>query len=89
MDIGASEAEPFWTAFLRKLRQRGLRGVKLVVSDAHDGLKAAIAKLLNASWQRCRVHTIRTQSTAGVVGRPVPAGRWAAHYRGASTGVRR
>src|SRR4051794_15538022 len=56
MDIDASEAEPFWTAFLRKLRQRGLRGVKLVVSDAHEGLKGAVAKLLHASWQRCRVH---------------------------------
>ena len=56
MDIGPSEAETFWTGFLRKLRQRGLRGVKLVISDAHDGLKAAVAKLLHASWQRCRVH---------------------------------
>ena len=61
MDIRPSEAEPFWTGFLRKLRQRGLRGVKLVISDAHEGLKTAVAKLLHASWQRCRVHTIRTQ----------------------------
>src|SRR5580692_5827328 len=53
--IGASEAETFWTDFLRKLARRGLRGVKLVVSDAHEGLKAAIAKVLNASWQRRRV----------------------------------
>src|SRR6188472_2933898 len=45
--IGASEAETFWTDFLRKLARRGLRGVKLVVSDAHEGLKAAIAKVLN------------------------------------------
>lgn len=59
MDIGPSEAETFWTAFLRKLRQRGLRGVKLVISDAHDGLKAAVAKLLHASRQRCRVHFAR------------------------------
>jgi len=59
MDIGASEAEPFWTEFLRKLRRRGLRGVKLVVSDAHEGIKAAVAKLMNATWQRCRVHTMR------------------------------
>ena len=59
MDIGPSEAETFWIAFLRKLRRRGLRGVKLVVSDAHEGLKAAVAKLLNASWQRCRVHFAR------------------------------
>src|SRR5215212_3460008 len=55
MDIGPSEAETFWTDFLRKLARRGLRGVKLVVSDAHEGLKAAIAKVLNATWQRCRV----------------------------------
>src|SRR5580693_8265586 len=48
--IGASEAETFWTDFLRKLARRGLRGVKLVVSDAHEGLKAAIAKVLNATW---------------------------------------
>ena len=59
MDIGASEAETFWTEFLRKLRRRGLRGVKLVVSDAHEGIKAAVFKLMNASWQRCRVHTMR------------------------------
>ena len=45
MDIGPSEAETFWTEFLRKLRRRGLRGVKLVVSDAHEGIKAAVAKL--------------------------------------------
>lgn len=48
-----------WLDFLRKLTRRGLRGVKLVVSDAHEGLKAAIARVLNASWQRCRVHTMR------------------------------
>lgn len=59
MDIGPSEAETFWTEFLRKLRRRGLRGVKLVISDAHEGIKAAVAKLMNATWQRCRVHTMR------------------------------
>lgn len=59
MSIGASEAEPFWTAFLRSLARRGLRGVKLVISDAHEGLKAAIAKVFKASWQRCRVHFLR------------------------------
>jgi putative transposase len=57
MDIGASEAETFWTAFLRKLTRRGLRGVKLVISDGHEGIKAAVAKVLNASWQRCRACT--------------------------------
>jgi transposase-like protein len=56
MDIGPSEAETFWTAFLRKLARRGLRGVKLVISDSHEGIKAAVSKVLNASWQRCRVH---------------------------------
>ena len=50
MDIGLSEAETFWTEFLRKLRRRGLRGVKLVISDAHEGIKAAVAKIANASW---------------------------------------
>ena len=59
MDIGSSEAETFWTEFLRKLRRRGLRAVKLVISDAHEGIKAAVAKLMNATWQRCRVHTMR------------------------------
>ena len=74
MDIGPSEAETFWIAFLRKLRRRGLRGVKLVVSDAHEGLKAAVAKLLNASWQRCRVHFARNAlAYAGKNGRRVVA----------------
>jgi putative transposase len=56
---GPSEAEPFWTEFLRSLTRRGLRGVKLVISDAHEGLKAAVAKVLKTTWQRCRVHFIR------------------------------
>jgi putative transposase len=60
MDIGPSEAETFWTAFLRKQARRGLRGVKLVVSDAHEGIKATVGKVLNAIWQRCRVHFMRT-----------------------------
>jgi putative transposase len=59
MMVGASEAEPFWTAFLRSLTRRGLRGVKLVISDAHEGLKKAVAKVLGATWQRCRVHFMR------------------------------
>src|SRR6187431_1543469 len=59
MDIGPSEAETFWTTFLRKLARRGLRGVKLVVSDAHEGIKAAVAKVLHASWQRCRVGSLK------------------------------
>lgn len=72
LDIGPSEAETFWTAFLRKLARRGLRGVKLVVSDAHEGLKAAVAKVLSASWQRCRVHFMRNAlAHAGRSGRRV------------------
>jgi putative transposase len=57
--VGPSEAEPFWLKFLRDLTRRGLRGVKLVISDAHLGLKAAIAKVFTATWQRCRVHFMR------------------------------
>jgi transposase-like protein len=72
MDIGPSEAETFWTEFLRKLRRRGLRGVKLVISDAHEGIKAAVAKVANASWQRCRVHFMRNVlAHAGKSGRRV------------------
>src|SRR6187200_278655 len=56
---GASEAEPFWKAFLRSLADRGLRGVKLVVADDHKGLRAAAAKVFHASHQRCRVHWMR------------------------------
>ncbi len=58
--VGDSEDGAFWTAFLRSLRARGLSGVRLVISDAHEGLKAAIgAVLLGAAWQRCRVHFLR------------------------------
>lgn len=60
VDVGDSEAETFWTAFLRSLKARGLSGVRLVISDAHEGLRAAIRKnLQGASWQRCRVHYVR------------------------------
>ena len=70
--IGASEAETFWTEFLRSLARRDLRGVKLVVSHAHEGLKAAVAKVLHASWQRCRVHFMRNAlAHAGKQGRRV------------------
>jgi transposase-like protein len=74
MAIGPSEAEPFWTDFLRTLARRGLRGVKLVISDAHEGIKAAVAKVFNASWQRCRVHFMRNVlAHAGRHGRRVVA----------------
>src|ERR1700747_2308352 len=59
LGIGPSEAEPFWSAFLKGLVKRGLKGVKLVISDAHDGLRLAITRVLGASWQRCRVHWMR------------------------------
>ena len=59
LHIGPSEAEPCWSFFLKGLLRRGLAGVKLVVSDAHEGLKAAIAKTFGATWQRCRVHWMR------------------------------
>jgi transposase-like protein len=72
MDVGPSEAETFWVDFLRKLRRRGLKGVQLVISDAHEGIKAAVAKLMNATWQRCRVHTLRNAlAHAGKSGRRV------------------
>ena len=72
MEIGTSEAEPIWTEFLRNLTRRGLRGVKLVVSDAHEGIKAAVSKVLCATWQRCRVHFMRNAlAHAGKSGRRV------------------
>src|ERR1700731_4243430 len=59
LHIGPSQAETFWASFLKSLVRRGLRGVKLVISDAHEGLKAAIRRVMGASWQRCRVHWMR------------------------------
>ena len=72
MAIGASEAEAFWTEFLRSLVRRGLRGVKLLISDDHKGLKAAATRILGATWQRCRVHFARNLlAHAGRQGRRV------------------
>ena len=59
LGLGPSEAETFWATFLKGLVRRGLKEVKLVISDAHDGLKQAAAKVLKATWQRCRVHWMR------------------------------
>jgi transposase-like protein len=59
LDVGHSEAETFWTGFLRKLARRGLRGAKLVISDGHEGIKATVSKILTASWQRCRARFMR------------------------------
>jgi len=72
MAIGASEAETFWTDFLRSLARRGLRGVKLVISDAHEGIKASVSRVFSATWQRCRVHFARNAlAHAGRSGRRV------------------
>jgi putative transposase len=70
MTTGPSEAEPFWTDFLRSLADRGLRGVKLVVADDHKGLRAAASKVLHATQQRCRVHWMRN-----LLGRVPPSQR--------------
>jgi putative transposase len=59
INVGEAETETFWTEFLRGLVARGLVGVQLAISDAHAGLKAAIAKVLGCSWQRCTVHFLR------------------------------
>jgi len=72
MAVGASEAETFWTDFLRSLARRGLRGVKLVISDAHEGIKASVSRVFSATWQRCRVHFSRNAlAHAGKSGRRV------------------
>lgn len=59
MEVGPSEAEPFGTKLLRSLTRRGLHGVKLVISDSHDGLTKAAAKVLSATWQRCSMPFMR------------------------------
>jgi len=67
-----SEAETFWAGFLRSLTRRGLRGVQMVISDAHEGLKAAAGKVLGAGWQRCRVHFQRNLlARVGKTNKPV------------------
>ena len=85
------KAEPFWTTFLRDLAKRGLKGVKLVISDAHEGLKNAITRVVGATWQRCRVgllkksllrKTIRPPDLFGTCRRPSGGVAW----RTASTG---
>jgi putative transposase len=59
IDVGEAETGAFWREFLRSLRARGLTGVRLCISDAHDGLRQAIAKVLGCPWQRCTVHFLR------------------------------
>src|SRR5205814_10069170 len=59
LDVGEAETEAFWREFLRSLRARGLTGVRLCVSDCHEGLRAAIGQVLGCPWQRCTVHFLR------------------------------
>ena len=59
LDVGEAETEAFWREFLRSLVKRGLTGVQLAISDAHPGLKAALAQVLGCAWQRCSVHFLR------------------------------
>jgi transposase-like protein len=94
MDVNTSEDSAGWTAFLRGLVARGLKGVKLVVSDSHEGLKSAIAATLpGASWQRCRTHFMRNLLTRvpksaqgmvaslvrGIFSQPDEKSTWSAH----------
>lgn len=81
LDIGPSEAATFWTDFLRGLVRRGLSGVELVISDAHEGIKAAVSRVLSTSWQRCRVHAMRDlQACASKSGRRMVAAFIAAAF---------
>ena len=75
LDIGEIETEAFWVAFLRSLRERGLPGVRLCVSDEHLGLKNAIARVLGCPWQRCTVHFVQRHAA------PLPARRSAGWSR--------
>ena len=59
LDVGEAETEALWREFLRSLVKRGLTGVQLAISDAHPGLKAALAQVLGCPWQRCSVHFLR------------------------------
>ncbi len=75
LDVGECETEAFWREFLRGLRARGLRGVRLCVSDAHPGLKAAIAQVLGCPWQRCTVHFTRDMlGHVGKIQQPLVSG---------------
>ena len=74
IDVGEAETEAFWTEFLRGLVKRGLVGVQLAISDAHAGLKAAIAKVLGCTWQRCTVHYQQLLLRARPQGPARPAG---------------
>ncbi len=76
LGLGPSEAETFWTGFLRSLRARGVGGVRLVISDAHTGLKAAIARVFEATWQRCRVGLLKKSRCADSIFMTTSCGGW-------------
>jgi hypothetical protein len=81
VDVGPAEDLEFWRAFLRQLVSRGLRGVRLVTSDSHLGLKQAVAEVLvGASWQRCRVHFMRNALASRAAG--VRLSKTASSWRG-------
>ena len=84
LKIGPSEAETFWTDFLRSLKGRGLDGVKLVISDAHTGLKAAIGRVFDAAWQRCRVGLLKNsyEAPSRTIRQPNAAGPGVGRRRG-------
>ena len=87
IDVGTSEDGAFWLSFLRGLVARGLSGVELVTSDAHQGLKAAIATVFGgASWQRCRTHFMRNLLDAGTEERRGAGGNDGAHHLPAAVG---
>ena len=84
LGTGPSEAETFWTEFLRSLKARGLDGVKLVISDAHSGLKAAIQRVFDATWQRCRVGLLKNsyEAPSRTIRQPNAAGPGVGRRRG-------
>jgi transposase-like protein len=88
LDVGEAETEAFWRSFLRSLVERGLVGVQLVVSDAHAGLKKAIAQVLGCPWQRCSVHFLREALGHARRERARAATQTAAEDRGLARGGR-
>ena len=88
MEIGTSEAEPIWTEFLLKPTRKGRCGVKLVFSYTHEGIKAAVSKVLSATWQHCRVHFMRNAlARAGKSGRRVVSAFIATAFAQDTTGA--
>ena len=95
LDVGEAETEAFWAEFLFSLKARGLTGIRLCVSDAHQGLRNAIARVLGCRWQRCSVHFLRDMldsrptSYPGDFIRGVQKGRQTTRTRGARRATNR